>query len=70
MTVPRKKLRIIVFPPAIIPLLMLAVIGGLISLQLLTYARPAAIYYGYPLKGARILVDPGHGGIDPGAHHN
>lgn len=70
MAVPRNRLRILVFPPPFIPLLLLFVLSGLIGLQLLTLARPAAIYYGYPLKGARILIDPGHGGIDPGAHHN
>jgi N-acetylmuramoyl-L-alanine amidase CwlD len=70
MSVPRKRLRILIFPPVLIPLLMLLIIGGWLGFHFFKYSRPAAIYYGYPLKGARILVDPGHGGIDPGSHHN
>jgi N-acetylmuramoyl-L-alanine amidase CwlD len=66
----RNRLRVLVLPPVLIPLLMLLLIGGLISLQLWSLSRPATIYYGHPLKGTRILIDPGHGGIDPGSHHN
>ncbi len=70
MTLPRNRLRVLIFPPVLIPLLMLFVIVGLLGLQLLTFSRPATIYYGYPLKSVRVLIDPGHGGIDPGSHHN
>lgn len=32
-------------------------------------ARPVSLYYGRPLKGSVIVLDPGHGGIDSGSHY-
>ena len=31
--------------------------------------QPASLYYGRPLKGSVIVLDPGHGGIDSGSHY-
>ncbi len=64
------KVKMIVFPSPLIIAALLLGAAILLWLQIFPAARPASIYYGYPLKGTRIMIDPGHGGIDPGAHHN
>jgi len=66
----RRKVGLLVFPSAILPLLLLCGIGASLLFQFITAARPVSIYLGYPLKGSRVLIDPGHGGIDPGACYN
>ena len=65
-----RKIKIIVIPSFIWPVL------ALLALPLLALAALAAppsgpvfLYYGSPLKGTTVALDPGHGGIDGGAHH-
>lgn len=65
-----KKIRLLVFPPALFPVLLLTAIGAALIMPILAASRPASIYLGFPLKSVRILIDPGHGGIDPGTCHN
>ena len=64
-----RKIKVIVFPSFIWPVL------ALLALPLLAFAAlasplsgPVALYYGSPLKGTTVALDPGHGGIDSGAH--
>lgn len=69
MRLARGRIKIIVFPSPLILAVLLFCAAILLWLQFFPAVRPASIYYGYPLKGTRILIDPGHGGIDPGAHY-
>lgn len=32
-------------------------------------SNPASLYFGSPLKGVMVALDPGHGGIDSGTHY-
>ena len=69
MKIPR-KISLLVVPPGIFPLLLLAVLAAAAITMAAPEARFASLYFGHPLKGKMIVLDPGHGGIDPGAHHN
>lgn len=57
-------------PPGAFPLLALLLLAALSATRLGPEARYAALFYGHPLKGKTVVLDPGHGGIDPGAHHD
>jgi N-acetylmuramoyl-L-alanine amidase len=65
-----RKIRVIVFPPSTWPLLVLLAlfIFSAAALTLSPSAGLVSLYYGSPLKGVTVAIDPGHGGIDPGVH--
>jgi len=63
------KIRLLVIPRGVLPgaaiiLLLLAVI-----LKVIPQAEPVSLYYGFPLREVAVVIDPSHGGIDPGAHY-
>ncbi len=69
MTAP-PKIRVILFRSSAWPLLLLLVLGTFAA-ALLACSPPArlvSLYYGSPLKGIILAIDPGHGGIDSGTH--
>lgn len=64
-----RKINVIVFPPLTWPLLALLVLCALaVALGFFPAGTPVWLYYGSPLKGITVALDPGHGGIDSGAH--
>ena len=67
----RRKVRVIALSPAAWPILaVLALLLAALFLQPLSSpAAAVSLYYGKPLKGIAVALDPGHGGIDSGAHH-
>lgn len=66
-----RKVRLItVKPTVVIMVILLLGAGALGIMELSPEARPVSLYYGHPLGGLVILIDPGHGGPDPGVHHN
>ena len=66
---PYRKVKVIVFPPAVGPLLALAALCLLAAaLAFSPLTGPVSLYYGSPLKGITVAIDPGHGGIDSGTH--
>ena len=69
MTFPR-KIRLIVFPSPAWPLLALPALAAFAAVLLACSppARLVSLYYGSPLKGVTVAIDPGHGGIDSGTH--
>lgn len=64
-----RKVKVIVFPPSAWPLLALAALCLLAAaLAFSPLTGPVSLYYGSPLKGITVAIDPGHGGIDSGTH--
>lgn len=68
----RKKIKLAVVPPGAMALTIMLIFFT--ALQLLSQGaappdRPV-IHLGFPLSGFTVVVDPGHGGIDPGTHYN
>lgn len=63
-----RKIGMIAIPPCIWPLLALVLLLGAAAVHLPPSARRASLYHGSPLKGVTVALDPGHGGIDSGAH--
>ncbi len=65
-----RKLRVIVIHPWLWPLLALPALLIIATAvpTLSPSAVPISLYYGSPLKGITIAIDPGHGGMDSGAH--
>ena len=65
-----EKIKVITFPPSLWPLLALLalLVSAAATLAFSPSARLASLYYGSPLKGVTVAIDPGHGGIDSGAH--
>jgi N-acetylmuramoyl-L-alanine amidase len=64
-----RKIGLLIIPAGTLPLLLL-LLFSLAALRLIPSTRFTALYYGYPLKGLTVVIDPGHGGIDPGVHFN
>lgn len=64
------KIKVIVLPPLFWPLLALLAlfIIAAVAPTLSPSAGLVSLYYGSPLKGITVAIDPGHGGIDSGAH--
>lgn len=66
-----RRVRLVtVRPAAIVLLILLAGAGAIGIIERSPEARQVSFYYGNPLGGWIILIDPGHGGIDPGVHYN
>lgn len=66
---PYPRVRVIVFPPSAWPLLALAALClAAAALAFSPWTSPVSLYYGSPLKGITVALDPGHGGIDSGTH--
>ncbi len=66
---PIRRVKLLLLPPGLLPaLILLAAVS--ICITHFPATRFAAIYYGHPLQGFAVVIDPGHGGIDPGVHHN
>ncbi len=64
-----RKVKVIVFPPSAWPLLTLPALCILVAaLAFAPFTNPVSLYYGSPLKGITVALDPGHGGIDSGTH--
>jgi len=65
-----EKIKVITFPPSLWPLLALLAlfVSAAATLAFSPTVRLASLYYGSPLKGVTVAIDPGHGGIDSGAH--
>ncbi len=65
-----RKIKVIVFPPSIWPFLALLAlfVFAAATLAFSPSAGLVSLYYGSPLKGVTVAIDPGHGGIDSGAH--
>ncbi|NLA05707.1 MAG: N-acetylmuramoyl-L-alanine amidase [Firmicutes bacterium] len=63
-----RKIRVMTVPPLTWPALA-ALALLLAALALSPSAAMVSLYYGKPLQGMTIALDPGHGGIDSGAHH-
>ncbi|MEW5785777.1 MAG: N-acetylmuramoyl-L-alanine amidase [Bacillota bacterium] len=67
----KRRIRLMVIPPAAgAVILLLLTAAALITGHLQPASRTTILFYGYPLKGITVVLDPGHGGIDPGAHYN
>lgn len=70
---PGRGVKLLVLPPYLPPVLLLLALAAAACLscfKLLPAAYPVSVYYGHPLEGLSIVIDPGHGGIDPGVHHD
>lgn len=63
------RVKLVLPPPGLFPVLLLLAAVSM-CIFVLPSSRFAAIYYGHPLQGVAVVIDPGHGGIDPGVHHN
>lgn len=66
-----RRIKVIAIPPLTWPALsaLALLLAALAHLALSPSAGMVSLYYGKPLKGMTIALDPGHGGIDSGAHH-
>ncbi|HQD52205.1 MAG TPA: N-acetylmuramoyl-L-alanine amidase [Bacillota bacterium] len=63
-----RKISLVVIPTYTWPLLILLVLFTTAAVSLFPPARLVSLYYGHPLKGVTVAIDPGHGGIDSGVH--
>lgn len=65
------RVRLIrIYPPTVWLFIILLILPPVIFLFMKTADEQSAMFYGYPLKGIVVAIDPGHGGIDPGTHFN
>lgn len=66
----RKTVRLLTVPPGMLAAVFLL---ALLLFGAARFGRPPgrpAVYLGIPLEGRTVAIDPSHGGIDPGTHHN
>lgn len=63
-----RKINVIIFPSLVWPLLALTMLLAVFLSALYPGASLVTLYYGSPLKGITVAIDPGHGGIDSGTH--
>ena len=68
----KKKIKLAVVPPGAMAVTIILLFFSALQLLRLSALPPnrPVIYLGFPLSGFTVVVDPGHGGIDPGTHYN
>lgn len=63
-----RKIGMIAVPPYTWPLLTLLALFTATAVSFFPSIHRVSLYYGNPLKGVTVALDPGHGGIDSGVH--